>query len=76
MNSDKDRWIKNCHRCLRRKVPKNQQAPLLPIQTSYPLELVCMEFLAFYNSFITNYGIPKRIYNDQGANFDGNIIKK
>lgn len=50
MNSDIDRWIKNCHRCLRRKVPKNQQAPLLPIQTSYPLELVCMEFLTLEQS--------------------------
>lgn len=114
MNCDIDRWIKNCHRCLRRKVPTNQRAPLMPIQTSYPLELVCMDFLtlepskggfqhiliitdhfsrfavavptknftakttaeAFYNNFITNYGIPVRIHSDQGANFDGNIIKE
>lgn len=50
MNCDIDRWIKNCHRCLRMKVPTNQRAPLMPIQTSYPLELVCMDFLTLKSS--------------------------
>lgn len=31
---------------------------------------------AFYNNFITNYGIPVRIHSDNGANFDGNIIRE
>ena len=35
MNSDIDHWIKNCHRCLRRKVLTNKRAPLIPIKTPY-----------------------------------------
>ena len=50
MNSDIDHWIKNGHRCLRRKVPTNQRALLIPIKTSYPLELVCMDFLTLEQS--------------------------
>ena len=50
MNSDIDHWIKNCHRCLRRKVPTNQRAPLIPIKTPYPLEVVCMDFLTLERS--------------------------
>ena len=114
VNNDIDKWIKGCHRCLRRKVPPNQRAPLMPIQTSYPLELVCMDFLtlepskggyhhiliitdhftrfaqaiptknqtarttaeALYHNFLTKYGFPTRIHSDQGANFDGKIIKE
>ena len=114
MNSDNDHWIKNCHRCLWRKAPTNQGAPLIPIKTLYPLELVCMDSLtlerskggyhhilvntyhfswfavavptknltakttaeAFYENFITNYGIPVRIHYDQGANFYAYIIKE
>jgi hypothetical protein len=45
MNSDIENWIKKFHRCLRRKIPTNQKAPLMPIRTTYPLELVCMDVL-------------------------------
>lgn len=31
---------------------------------------------AFYDNFITNYEILARIHSEQGANFDGNIIKE
>ena len=114
MFKDIDNWIKACHRCLRRKVPTNQRAELVNIETTYPLELVCMDYLsleeskggypyilvitdhftrfaqaiptrnqtarttaeAFYHHFITYYGIPTRIHTDQGANFEGKLMKE
>lgn len=38
--------IKTCERCIRRKSPPQRAAPLVNIQTSRPLELVCMDFLS------------------------------
>jgi len=43
--SDVTEWISKCDRCLRRK-SKIDKAPLVNIHTSYPLELVCMDFLS------------------------------
>jgi hypothetical protein len=43
-------WIEQCGRCLRRKTPTNQRAPLVPIVTSSPIELVCMDFLTLEKS--------------------------
>lgn len=40
-----ERKIKTCERCIRRKAPPQRAAPLVNIQTSRPLELVCMDFL-------------------------------
>jgi hypothetical protein len=45
VNNDIVKWIESFHRCLRRKLPPNQRVPVMPIQTSYPLELVCLDFL-------------------------------
>ncbi|XP_056022199.1 uncharacterized protein K02A2.6-like [Ostrea edulis] len=45
MHSDVETWITECGRCTRRKTPTNQQAPLVNIVTSAPLELVCMDYL-------------------------------
>ena len=39
--TDTDSWIEQRGRCLRRKTQTNQRAPLVPIVTSSPLELVC-----------------------------------
>jgi hypothetical protein len=44
MNSDLEQWIKSCDRCLKRKAPVNR-AGLVSIETSQPLELVCMDYL-------------------------------
>lgn len=46
MASDVERKVKMCERCVRRKAPPDKAAPLVNIQTSRPLELVCMDFLS------------------------------
>lgn len=50
MYKDVEEWINQCGRCLRRKSATNQRAPLVPIATSAPLELVCMDFLTLERS--------------------------
>ena len=50
MSTDVEDWIKKCDRCLRRKTSTNSRAPLVNVQTSYPLELVCFDFLALETS--------------------------
>ena len=49
MHQDIENWVKNCNRCVHRK-STNQRAPLVNIQSSYPLELVCMDFLTLKQS--------------------------
>lgn len=31
---------------------------------------------AFYNNFVLQYGLPKRLHSDQGANFESKLIKE
>ena len=113
MTAEIEKWTSECRRCLLRKSPTNNRAPLVNIVTTYPLELVCMDYLtlepakgvgnvlvitdhytkyalavatknqtakttaeAFYEHFITHYGIPTRIHSDQGANFESEIVKE
>ena len=38
-------WISHCLRCVSRKTTQKIAAPLVNITTSFPLELVCMDFL-------------------------------
>ncbi|KAM9741692.1 uncharacterized protein ACNS7B_012695 isoform 1-T1 [Menidia menidia] len=38
-------FVKTCGRCVRRKAQIERAAPLINIQTSRPLELLCMDFL-------------------------------
>ena len=45
MTADIDSWIKNCGRCIRRKTKTDVRAPLVNITSSYPLELVCLDYL-------------------------------
>lgn len=40
-----ERKVKTCEHCIRRKAPPQRAAPLVNIQTSRPLELICMDFL-------------------------------
>lgn len=46
MAADVEHFIRTCERCLRRKTPPEHAAPLVSIQTSRPLELLCMDFLS------------------------------
>ena len=48
--SDATEWVVECKRCLRRKCSVNNTAPLVNITTSFPLELVCVNFLTLENS--------------------------
>lgn len=45
MVTDIEKWTTECRRCLLRKSPTTNRAPLVNIVTTYPLELVCMDFL-------------------------------
>ncbi|KAL6473545.1 hypothetical protein MHYP_G00171060 [Metynnis hypsauchen] len=44
--SDVERKVKSCGRCIRRKSQPEKAAPLVSIQTTRPMELVCMDFLS------------------------------
>ena len=45
MSADLNAWVNACDRCLKRKSPTNNRAPLVSITTQQPLELVTMDFL-------------------------------
>ena len=49
MNAEVDQWITCCERCLKRKSGVDK-APLNNVHTSYPLELVCFDFLTLETS--------------------------
>ncbi|KAK7898562.1 hypothetical protein WMY93_019415 [Mugilogobius chulae] len=46
MALDVESKIKKCPRCVKRKSQPDKAAPLVNIQTSRPMELVCMDFLS------------------------------
>ena len=52
MTRDVETWITNCNRCIhvRRKKPTNERAALINIESSQPLELVCMDYLSLERS--------------------------
>ena len=114
MAKEVEQWIKQCQRCLSRKASTNVRAPMVSIQSTQPLEIVCMDFLtletskggyhhvlvitdhytryaqavptknmsakttadALFNGFIVHYGFPLRLHSDQGANFEGHVVKE
>ena len=45
MTADIDKWTRQCHRCLRRKSSSNNRTPFVNIVKTYPLELVCTDYL-------------------------------
>lgn len=46
MAADVERKVKTCSRCVRRKALPEKAAPLVNINTTRPLELLCMDFLS------------------------------
>lgn len=46
MSSEVEHKVKTCNRCVRRKALPQKAAPLVNIQATRPLELVCMDFLS------------------------------
>lgn len=46
MTADVARKVRTCERCVRRKTQPDKAAPLVSIQTTRPMELVCMDFLS------------------------------
>ena len=45
MTTSVEKWVTKCERCLRRKSSTNERAPLVNVSTTYPLELVCFDYL-------------------------------
>ena len=45
MTRDIDWYVSWCERCIRRKAPDPTRAPMIPIKTTEPLELLAMDFL-------------------------------
>ena len=46
MSTDIDKWFSNCDRYLRTNTSTNSRAPLVNIQSTYALEMVCMDYLS------------------------------
>lgn len=46
MAKDVGEWVKKCDRCIRRKTPTNNRAPLVNVTTTQTLELVCLDYLS------------------------------
>ena len=45
MTTDIEKWVSTCDKCIRRKSSTNIRAELVNNKTTYPLELVCMDFV-------------------------------
>ena len=45
MTSDTEQWVSNCETCIKRKSKTDVRAPLVNITTTYPVELVCLDYL-------------------------------
>ena len=50
LESDVDRKVKSCERCIKRKTVPRPSVELVNIMTTQPLELVCTDFLSLEKS--------------------------
>ena len=46
MDGDIEKFVKNCPRCIRRKAQGRTSAKLVVVESTYPMDLVCMDFLS------------------------------
>ena len=46
MDGDIEKYVKNCPRCIRRKAQGKTAAKLVVVDSTYPMDLVCMDFLS------------------------------
>ena len=46
MDGDIEKKMRNCPRCIRRKAKDKTAANLVVVKSTYPMELVCMDFLS------------------------------
>lgn len=46
MDGDIEKKVKNCPRCIRRKTRGRTSASLVLVESTYPMDLVCMDFLS------------------------------
>ena len=46
IDSTVEAYVRKCPRCIQRKTPSSVSAGLVSIHSTYPLELVCMDFLS------------------------------
>lgn len=113
MNKEIEELIKNCDRCIKRNTSTDFKAPLVNIESTKALELVCIYYLTLEQfkggfqhlliitdhftryaqatptgnltartraeallTFFINYGTPRRLLSDQGANFTSRLIKE
>ena len=47
ITSDTEQWVSICERCIKQKSKTDVRALLVNITTTYPLELVCLDYLTF-----------------------------
>ena len=50
LDKDVENWIRHCGRCVKNTPHTSQRAPLVSIQTQFPLQLVCIDFLTLEQS--------------------------
>ena len=46
MDGDIEKKVRNCPRCIRRKTQGRNSANLVLVESTYPMDLVCMDFLS------------------------------
>ncbi|MCG8094292.1 MAG: DDE-type integrase/transposase/recombinase [Candidatus Thiodiazotropha endolucinida] len=50
MDGDIEKKVRNCPRCIRRKSRERAPAKLVTVESTYPMDLVCMDFLSLETS--------------------------